>query len=74
MREQLRLAQKQADASDTVNAETERFLKAIEEYGDEDFTEFSDIVVRRLIECIRVMPDRSIEVVLKGGMKGNIAY
>ena len=28
LREQLRLAQKQADASDTVNAETERFLKA----------------------------------------------
>ncbi len=42
--------------------------------GDEDFTEFNDIVVRRLIEFIRVMPDGSIEAVLKGGMKGKIAY
>ena len=27
------------------------------------------MIVRRIIEYIKVMPDRSIEVVLKGGMK-----
>lgn len=73
LREQLNLAQKQAGVNETVNSEVDRFLKAIDEYGNEDFTEFNDIVIRRLVECIRVMPDRSIEVVLKGGMTDKIA-
>ena len=33
------------------------------------FTEFDDVVIRRLVECIRVMKDKKIVVVLKGGMQ-----
>lgn len=32
------------------------------------FDEYDDIVVRRLVECIRVMKDKRIVVVLKGGL------
>lgn len=33
------------------------------------FDEYDDVVIRRLVECIRVMKDKKIVVVLKGGMQ-----
>lgn len=33
------------------------------------FDEYDDVVVRRLVECIRVMKDKRIIVVLKGGLQ-----
>ena len=33
------------------------------------FDEYDDVVVRRLVECIRVMKDKRIVVVLKGGLQ-----
>ena len=33
-----------------------------------NFSEYNEIVVRKLIECIRVMPDGNLVIVLKGGM------
>ena len=33
-----------------------------------NFSEYNEIVVRKLIECIRVMPDGTLVIVLKGGM------
>lgn len=33
------------------------------------FNEFDDVVIRRLVECIRVMPDKRICVAIKGGMQ-----
>ncbi len=30
----------------------------------------ANIVVRRLVECIKVSPDRTIEIILKGGIHG----
>jgi hypothetical protein len=62
----------QAYQNVSVNAEIERFIKAVQEYDNADFTKYNDVMIRRLVECIRVMPDRSIEVVLKGGEKTNI--
>lgn len=70
LREQLRLAKEQAAASESVQTEIERFMKTLQEYSGDSFTEYDDIVVRRLVECIKVMPDRTIEVILKGGMHG----
>ena len=34
------------------------------------FTEYDDTVERRLVECIKVSPDRTIEIILKGGIHG----
>ena len=31
---------------------------------------YDDTIVRRLIECIKVSPDRTIEIILKGGIHG----
>ena len=39
--------------------------------GNEDFsfTEFDNTVIRRIVECIRVMGNRSIVIILKGGIE-----
>lgn len=33
------------------------------------FKEYDDVVIRRLVECIRVLKDKRIIVVLKGGLQ-----
>ncbi len=72
LREQLCLAKAQAVTSENVSLEIERFLRAMKEYEDADFTEYNDVLIRRLVEVITVMPDKTMEVVLKGGMRGSI--
>jgi len=34
---------------------------------DFNFTEFDDTIARRIIECIRVMGDKTIAIIIKGG-------
>ena len=70
LREQLRLAKEQAATNESIQSEIERFMKAIQEYSGDSFTEYDDTIVRRLIECIKVSPDRTIEIILKGGIHG----
>ena len=70
LREQLRLAKEQAATSESIQSEIERFMKTIQEYSGDSFTEYDDTIVRRLIECIKVSPDRTIEIILKGGIHG----
>lgn len=41
----------------------------MESYEKTPITEFNDQMVRRLIDNIRIMPDKKIIVVLKGGMQ-----
>ena len=74
LRDQLKLAKTQAEQNVSVNAEIERFIKAVQEYDNADFTEYNDVMIRRLVECIRVMPDKSIKVVLKGGACGKCEF
>ena len=74
LRDQLKLAKKQVEQNVSVSAEIERFIKAVQEYDNADFTEYNDVMIRRLVECIRVMPDKSIDVVLKGGMKESYSF
>ena len=66
MREQLDLAKKQAASNQKVSVEVEK-IKAFLAESEMNFSEYSEIAVRRLIECIRVMPDKKILIVLKGG-------
>lgn len=42
----------------------------IQEYSADSFTDYDDTIVRRLVECVKVMPDRTIEVIFKGGIHG----
>lgn len=68
LRTQLEIAKCKQGNNAEVSIEIERFMEVFnrEEIG---FTEFDDIVIRRLVECIRVMKDRKIVVILKGGMQ-----
>lgn len=50
-----------------VNDELERILQTLRD-NDFYFSEFDDVVIRRLVDCIRVMKDKRIVVILKGGL------
>ena len=67
LRKQLDLAKAQTSTNEALNVEVERIMKAIAETDISAFAEYDDVIVRRLVECIRVMPNRRIVVVLKGG-------
>lgn len=68
LREQLDLARQQMSASEMVNGEIEHIRKALTKI-DVTFSEYDDVTVRRLVECIRVMNDKKIIIILKGGLK-----
>ena len=53
--------------SEKVNQEIESIKKFLAD-TEINFSEYNEIVVRKLIECIRVMPDGTLVIVLKGGM------
>ena len=67
MRSQLEVARSQTQASEKVNQEIDS-IKAFLADTEINFLEYNEIVVRKLIECIRVMPDRKLVIVLKGGI------
>ena len=66
LRGKLDLAKSQASQSDTVNAEVARIMNILKQ-TDMSFTEFDDVTVRRLVECIQVCGNKKIIVTLKGG-------
>lgn len=67
MRNQLEVARSQTQASEKVNQEIES-IKAFLADTEINFSEYNEIVIRKLIECIRVMPDGKLVIVLKGGI------
>jgi hypothetical protein len=66
LRGKLDLAKSQASQSDTVNAEVARIMDILKQ-TDMSFTEFDDVTVRRLVECIQVCGNKKIIVTLNGG-------
>ena len=66
LRGKLDLAKSQASQSDSVNAEVARIMDILKQ-TDMNFTEFDDVTVRRLVECIQVCGNQKIIVTLKGG-------
>lgn len=70
LRGQLKLAREQVDINETANKEVERFISLLKEYDGDSFSEYDDLAVHRLVECIRVMPDKKIIITLKGGIQG----
>lgn len=68
LRAQLEIARcKQRNRSE-MSVDMERFMEVFQSEQN-GFTEFDDVVIRRLVECIRVMKDKKIVVILKGGMQ-----
>ena len=66
LRGKLDLAKSQASQSDSVNAEVARIMDILKQ-TDMNFSEFDDVTVRRLVECIQVCGNKKIIVTLKGG-------
>ena len=68
LREKLNIAKESMKSDETVNSEIERMEKMFTD-ANISFNEYDDVVVRRLIECIRVMKGNKIIVILKGGIQ-----
>ena len=66
LRGKLDLVKSQATQSDSVNTEVARIVGILKQ-TDMSFTEFDDVTVRRLVECIQVCGNQKIIVTLKGG-------
>ena len=67
LRNELDILKNSERISEEMNSEFKRILLMFQN-TNVSFNEFDDVVVRRLVECIRVMKDRRIVVVLKGGL------
>lgn len=68
LQEKLQIAKISAEADLTINSEFERLEKMFAD-TDVSFNEYDDVIVRRLIECIRVLKENKIIVILKGGFQ-----
>ena len=66
LRTQYEQARAQSEQSDSVNAEVQRILNILKT-TEISFTEYDDLTVRRLVECIQVCGKEKIIVTLKGG-------
>ena len=66
LREQRELAVQQAKENEAETSEIQRITRLISS-GNISFDEFSDVTVHHLIECIRVMKDKTIEILFKDG-------
>ena len=66
LREQLAIANAKIENHGNTETEVDRIMNSIKN-EDLNFTEFDDNVVRRIIECIRVMGDKTIVIIIKGG-------
>lgn len=67
LRNQLEIAKTQVCSCEQGNQEIEDIKKLFAD-TEMNFTEYSEIVVRKLVECIRVIGNGKIVIVLKGGM------
>lgn len=68
LREQLEVAKIKASQSSDINLEMKRIIELFEK---ESFVldRFDDLIIRRIVECIKVMGDKTIVVILKGGFE-----
>ncbi len=66
LRTQYEQAKAQSEQSESVNAEVQRILNILQN-TEISFTEYDDLTVRRLVECIQVCGKEKIIVTLKGG-------
>lgn len=66
LRTQYEQARAQSEQSESVSAEVQRILNILQK-TEVSFTEYDDLTVRRLVECIQVCGKEKIIVTLKGG-------
>lgn len=68
LREQLELVEVTAEKHSNASAEIKRITEILENENF-SFVEYDDVIVRRIIDCIKVMSNRTILIILKGGFE-----
>ena len=68
LREQLELVQLSSTQQSKGSAELNRIIDLLEKETF-DFSEYDDMIIRRIVECIKVMHDKTIVIILKGGFE-----
>ena len=66
LRGQLETAKTKLEKSNEVNAEIKRLCDWLDCH-DTSFSEYDDMVIRRVVECIKVYKDGTIKVITKFG-------
>lgn len=66
LREQQETAKSKLDKSDEVNSEIKRLCDWLDSHNT-SFTEYDDMVIRRVVECIKAYKDGTIKVITKFG-------
>lgn len=67
LREQLEIEKEKVTMNEVLNIEVERIKNILADYKNH-VLQYDELMVRTLIEHIRVMPDKTLELILKGGM------
>lgn len=68
LREQLELLEASTIESKAISSENEK-MEELFKRTDFKNLEYDDLLVRRLIECIKIMGDKTITIIFKGGME-----
>ena len=68
LREQLEVLEASVQSTEANNYEKNRISQLLQNHGFE-ITEYDDMLVRRLIECIKIMSNKTIVVIFKGGFE-----
>lgn len=68
LREQLEMLEASTIQSKTISSEKEKVAELFKKI-DFNNLEYDDLLVRRLIECIKIMGDKTIIIIFKGGME-----
>lgn len=68
LREQLELLEASSIETDSTSLEKDKITELFERMDFGNF-EYDDLIVRRLIECIKIMGDKTVSIIFKGGME-----
>lgn len=68
LREQLEMLEASSVGSGSGDSEKDRITKIFEKMNLE-IVEYDDLLVRRLIECIKIMSDKTVVIIFKGGIE-----
>ena len=68
LREQLEIEKEKVTMNEVLNIEVERIKNILADYKNH-VLQYDELMVRTLIEHIRVMPYKTLELILKGGIE-----
>lgn len=69
LREQLELKKASLQNSEIVEVEIERIKELLNTESSESYDEYNEKIVRNVVDYIRVLPYKALEITLKGGFK-----